>query len=77
MWALFGTGLLTVEDEEEEWFAERITSRVRATGIVSWKDMGRALRRICWMTELETEKCRGLWRRVEVINEGLLEPPGW
>ena len=70
MWALFRTGLLTVEDEEEEWFAERIASRVRAVGIVTWKDMEASLRRICWMTELKTNKCRNLWRRVEMINEG-------
>ncbi|KAL8787097.1 MAG: hypothetical protein Q9195_007925 [Heterodermia aff. obscurata] len=70
MWALFRTGLLTVEDEEEEWFAERIASRVRAAGIVTWKDMEDGLRRICWMTELKTKKCRNLWRRVEIINEG-------
>lgn len=69
IWALFRTGLLTVEDEEEKWFAERIASRVRAAGMVTWKDMEGGLRRICWMTELETEKCRSLWRRVERINE--------
>ena len=70
IWALFRTGLLTVEDEEEEWFAERIASRVRAAGIVTWKDMEKGLRRICWMSELKTNKCVSLWRRVERINEG-------
>ena len=74
IWALFRTGLLTVEDEEEEWFAERIASRVRAAGIVTWKDMEGDLRKICWMTELKTNKCRSLWRRVERINEAYERP---
>ena len=74
IWALFRTGLLTVEDEEEEWFAELIASRVRAAGIVTWKDMEGGLRRICWMSELKTNKCRNLWKRVERINEGYENP---
>ena len=77
IWVLFRTGLLAVDDEEEEWFAVRVAHRMRGAGMVTWMDLEVGLRRVCWMDEIKvrgnsdmrTEKCDSLWRKVEKINE--------
>ena len=77
IWALFRTGLLAVDDKEEEWFADRVARRMRGAGMVVWKDLDVGLRRVCWIDEIyisgnsgiRTERCESLWRRVERINE--------
>ena len=78
IWALFRTGLLAVNDEEEEWFAKRVAHRMRGAGMVVWMDLEVGLRRFCWMDEIKvwgnsdnirTEKCDSLWRKVEKTNE--------
>ncbi|KAL8797272.1 MAG: hypothetical protein Q9195_000425 [Heterodermia aff. obscurata] len=82
IWALFRTGLLAVDDEEEEWFATRVAHRMRGAGMVTWKDLEVGLQRVCWRDEIKadgnndirTEKCNSLWRKVEKINESYWKP---
>ena len=65
LWALFMGGILSLDEGEEDWFAQRITQHIRGTGITTWAQMLGWLREVCWSDRLYTSTCRSLWQRVE------------
>ena len=66
LWALFMGGiLLSLDEEDEHWFAQRIAQHVRAAGITTWAQMESWLRKVCWLDNLYTPTCKSLWQRVE------------
>ena len=65
LWALFMGGILSLDEEDEKWFAHRIARHVRAAGIRHWAQMEGWLREVCWLDKLYTPTCRSLWQRVE------------
>ena len=72
-WALFIAGVLSLNDAEEDWCAQRIARCVRATGISNWEEMEQELAQICWHETLCTPTCESLWRKVQklIIDDGL------
>lgn len=67
-WALFVVGSLTVNEEEQEWFAQRLAKGIRGSGVETWPEMERRLRQICWLDKLNTSTCRNLWGRIMAIH---------
>ena len=67
-WALFMGGIISLDKDEEEWFAQRLAKGIRASGVESWTEMEERLRQICWLDKLNTPTCRSLWSRVEAIH---------
>lgn len=67
-WALFVGGVLSLNKEEEEWFAQRLARGIRASGVETWADMEQRLRQTCWLDKLNTPTCRSLWSRVATIH---------
>lgn len=67
-WALFIGGILSLNKEEEEWFAVRLAKGIRVSGLKTWAEMEKHLGQICWRDELNTPICRSVWRRVERIH---------
>lgn len=67
-WALFVVGSLTINKEEQEWFAQRLAKGIRASGVETWPEMERRLRQTCWLDKLNTSTCRSLWGRIMVIH---------
>ena len=67
-WALFIGGILSLNKEEEEWFAQRLARGTRASGVEAWAEMEARLRTICWQNKLNTPTCMSLWRRVKDIH---------
>lgn len=67
-WALFVGGILSLNQEEEEWFAQRLARGIRASGVETWAEMEERLRQTCWLDKLNTPTCRSLWSRVERIH---------
>ena len=65
LWALFMGGILSLDEREEKWFAQRITQQIRTTGITTWAQMQSWLREVCWLDRLHTSTCKSLWQRVE------------
>ena len=65
LWALFIGGILSLDEEDENWFAQRIARHVSAAGITNWAQMQGWLHEICWLDRLYTPTCRSLWKRVE------------
>ena len=68
VWALFVGGILSLNEEEEEWFAQRLAKGIRASGVETWAEMEERLRQICWIEMLNTSTCRRLWWRVESMH---------
>ena len=67
-WAFFVGGIISLNKEEEEWFAQRLARGTRASGVEAWTEMEARLRTICWQDKLNTPTCMSLWRRVEDIH---------
>ncbi len=68
-WALFVSGILSInKEEEEEWFAQRLAKGIRASGVETWAELQERLKHICWVEMLNTSTCQRLWRRVESIH---------
>ena len=67
-WALFIGGILSLNKEEEEWFAQRLARGTRASGVEAWEKMEARLKTICWQNKLNTPTCMSLWRRIEDIH---------
>ena len=67
-WALFIGGIISLNKEEEEWFAQRLSRGTRVLGVEAWAEMEARLRTICWRDKLNTPTCVSLWRRVEDIH---------
>ena len=67
-WALFVGGIVSLSQEEEEWFAQRLARGIRASGVETWADMEERLRQTCWLDKLNTSTCQSLWSRVERIH---------
>ena len=65
LWALFMGGILSLDEREEKWFAQRIAQHIRTTDIKTWAQMQRWLREVCWLDRLYTSTCKSLWQRVE------------
>ena len=65
LWALFMGGILSLDEREENWFAQRITQHIRATSITTWAQMENWLQEVCWLDRLYTPTCRSLWQKVE------------
>ena len=68
-WALFVVGSLSLDREEQEWFARRLAKGIRASSVETWSEMEGQLRQICWLDKLSTSACRDLWSKILVINE--------
>ena len=72
LWAQFIAAKIPWDDgvgAEEIWMRQRIARSVRAAGIVSWAEMERRLRCVCWMELLHTADCKRSWLSVERINK--------
>lgn len=69
IWALFMGGILSTNQEEEYWFAQRIAQGMRATCIPTWAHMVGRLEQVCWMDRLYTPVCKKLWTRIGNIME--------
>ena len=67
-WALFVVGSLSLNKEEEEFFAQRLAKGIRASSVETWSEMEGHLRQICWLDKLNTSTCRELWSRIMAIN---------
>ena len=67
-WALFVGGILSLDQEEEEWFSQRLARGIRASGVETWAEMEERLGQICWLDKLNTSTCQRLWSRVERIH---------
>lgn len=67
-WTLFICGSLSLDKDEEEWFAVRIARGIRPSGVETWAEMEEHLGRICWLPKLNTPTCRSLWRRVGSLH---------
>ena len=67
-WALFVGGMLSLNEEEEEWFAQRLAKGIRASGVETWAEMEERLGQICWIEMLHASTCRRLWRRLECMH---------
>lgn len=67
-WALFVGGVLSLNKEEEEWFALRLAGGIRASGVETWAEMEERLGQICWLDKLNTPTCLRLWSRIEAIH---------
>ena len=67
-WALFVSGITSINKEEQEWFAQRLAKGARASGVETWAQMEDCLKQICWLDKLITLACRNLWGRIQAIN---------
>lgn len=67
-WTLFVGGMISINKEEEEWFAQRLAKGIRASGVETWLEMNDLLGQICWLDALNTTTCRNLWRRIKSIH---------
>lgn len=67
-WALFIGSILSLNEEEEEWFALRLARGINMSGLDTWAEMEKHLEEICWRDKLNTPRCRSVWRRVERIH---------
>ena len=70
MWAVFMGGIVSLDEEEETWFAEWIVKLTKAwyfQGPKCWTDIEKCLRQINWADSLSAPECVSLWGRVEGI----------
>ena len=71
IWVLFMGGILSLNEEEETWFAERIAAGMRLLRLEMWEDVEALLFRSGWTDTLRTSACLSLWKRVvEIRNRG-------
>ena len=68
VWVLMMGGILSLNSQEETWFAERIARAMAASGLETWEDVEQLLYRIGWAKALRNSACKSLWRRVEEIK---------
>ena len=68
VWALLMVGILSSNEEEEQWIAQRLATRALIGDVETWIRMEYLLQEICWMDKLNSDTCKRLWRRVEDIN---------
>lgn len=75
LWVCFMGGLLSRNEPEEMWFAERIAHTMFETGSESWGDVERSLREICWVDWLMRIDGIGksLWQKAYDIRQTELE----
>ena len=67
-WALWIGAIFAQDDAEINWFGKSIAKGCRITVVKTWKEMESRLEKICWRSDLRTNACRRVWRRVEEIN---------
>lgn len=67
-WALFISGITSLNRDEEEWFAQRLAKGIRASGVKTWPEMEDRLRQICWLDKMNIPTCQVLWNRIMDIN---------
>ena len=71
-WALFMGGLLSLNAEEETWFAVRIATSMKmlhGQSRKTWADMEEYLKAVSWSDRLKTPECMSLWDRIQTIYE--------
>ena len=68
IWALFLCGVVSLNNEEQEYFAQPLAKGIRPSGIETWLEMEHRLRQICWLAKLQTPRCWGLWSRIMVLH---------
>lgn len=70
-WAMFMGGILSLDAEEETWFAMRIATSIKALGPrrdpLCWHEIENYLKEIAWVDSLNTPECMSLWDRVRGI----------
>ena len=69
IWALFLCGIVSLDNEEQECFAQVLAKGIRASGIESWAEMEHRLEQICWLPKLQTPRCWSLWNRMMIIQQ--------
>ena len=67
-WALFLCGVVCLNSEEQECFAQVLGKGIRSSGIETWLEMEHCLREICWLGKLQTSRCWSLWSRMMIIR---------
>lgn len=75
VWILFVGGILSLNEEEEVWFATRIVFAMRGLGLEDWEDVEEVLLKIAWADELRTPACLSLWRRMKEIRSSRSHGP--
>ena len=70
VWIYFIGGFLSLGDQEEKWFAEKIAKTMRDAKIQTWAQVEQALRDVLWVDTLRTKTCKYLWQQVEKIQAG-------
>ena len=68
IWAFMVAGLLSSDEVEESYFAEKIAISAKWQGIQSWDEMEIKLREFCWLKALKSEVSNRIWKMVEDLN---------
>ena len=69
IWALFICGIASLNNKEQECFAQVLAKAIRAVGIETWPEMEHRLNQICWLAKLQTPRCWSLWNRIMTIQQ--------
>ncbi len=73
IWILIMGGILYLDDDEKELFAQAIARTARGwwshPGAKTWKVMEACLKEIAWVGRLRTGECDSLWRRAEGLSD--------
>lgn len=70
LWVVFMGGTLSINEEEETWFAERIVRLTKAwhfQGPKSWTYIEEHIRKILWERSLKMPECLSLWDRIKTM----------
>ena len=79
-WALWIGGLLSLNEEEETFFAKRVAISIKAwhrEEMATWKRFEAYLRRVSWSDNLKTSRCMSLWDRVQRMCEDEAAQKAW
>ena len=68
-WVLSIGGILSLNAEEEMWFAKRLVNSTKASDLRSWTDVEGCLKQISWVDSLRSPECISVWRRVEEMQD--------
>lgn len=73
IWILVMGGILYLNDDEKEYFAQAIARTIRGwwslPGAKTWEVMEASLKEVAWVDRLRSLKCTLLWRRVEALSD--------
>ena len=79
-WALWMGGLVSIDEDEETFFAKRIAISIDAwhrEEMATWTKFEAYLWRVAWSENLKTAKCMSLWERVKRMCEDEAAQRGW